>query len=578
MANNEIIRPRRQRTRPNLQNYEDLYHHFDWHQAERGLSGLPHQRGLNLAYEAVDRHTQTDRKYHIAMRWLGESGRGRVFMYQELMEETNRFANVLQRLGIRQSEVIATLTGRVPELYTTALGTLKYKAVYCPLFSIYGPEPIYQRLSKGKVRILVTTEELFQKKVVGLINRLDDLKYVLITDIQQDRNDRVRSLPALMNKAHVQFEIPPTRPEDAALLHFTSGTTGMPKGVIHSHKVALTQYITGKYVLDFHPHDVFWCTADPGWVTGTAYGILAPLIHGITNLVVESEFDAKRWYRILEKQQVTVWYTAPTAIRRLMRYDIEVLKEYRLRKLRLICSVGEPLNPEAVRWAKRTFHMPILDNWWQTETGGIMIANYPSMPVKPGSMGKPIPGIEAAIVHRSEDGTSVQVVDTPGETGELALKAGWPSMFRGYLDEEAKYRKAFVNGWYITGDLASKDEDGYFWFVGRADDIIKTAGHMVGPFEVENVLMEHPAVAEAAVIGRPDEIMGEVVKAFVTLKHPQEASEELALQIKGFAREHLGAAVAPREVDFLEDLPKTRSGKIMRRELRDQEIARLKTS
>jgi acetyl-CoA synthetase len=345
----------------------------------------------------------------------------------------------------------------------------------------------------------------------------------------------------------------------------------MPKGAIHVHDAVLTHYITGKYVLDFHRDDIFWCTADPGWVTGTSYGIIAPLTHGVTNIVDEADFDAARWYRILEEQRVTIWYTAPTAIRRLMRLDIEPRQHYDLRQLRVIHSVGEPLNPEAVVWGQEKLGLPIHDNWWQTETGGIMIANFPAMDISPGSMGHPLPGIEAAIVRRMDEHT-VEVVEEPGVQGDLALRPGWPAMFRGYLHEEERYRKSFVGGWYITGDLARRDQDGYFWFVGRADDIIKTAGHMVGPFEVESALMEHPAVAEAGVIGKPEPIIGELVKAFVTLKQGVQPSDELRLELMGFARTKLGSAVAPKEIEFQDNLPKNRAGKIMRRLLKAREL------
>lgn len=571
MPDKEIIEQNTNHEKSNMTDYEKEYASFHWEQVLSELSGIPGGKGLNIAYEAVDRHVIGKTADKIALRWLGENAAIRQYTYRDLKEETNRFANLLQDLEIKKGDVVCTLTGRIPELYITALGTLKNGSVYCPLFSIYGPEPIYQRLSKGKAKVLVTTEELFHKKVAGLLDRLEDLEFVLLTDIEKDQSDFIMSLKNHMESSDSSFEIEPTDPEDMALLHFTSGTTGMPKGVIHVHNAALTHYITGKYVLDFHPDDLFWCTADPGWVTGTSYGILAPLMHGITNLVVEAEFDARLWYQILEEQKVTVWYTAPTAIRRLMRMDIDVLEEYDLSSLRHIHSVGEPLNPEAVRWAKKTLGMPILDNWWQTETGGIMIANYPSMPVKPGAMGKPLPGIEAAVVKHEDLNNSVSLVKEPGESGHLALKKGWPSMFRGYLDDEERYKQCFTGDWYLTGDLASMDKDGYFWFVGRADDIIKTAGHMVGPFEVENVLMEHRAVAEAAVIGKPDPMMGELVKAFITLKSKFEPDENLNLEIKGFARERLGSAVAPKEIEFVDELPKTRSGKIMRRLLRDQE-------
>jgi acetyl-CoA synthetase len=344
----------------------------------------------------------------------------------------------------------------------------------------------------------------------------------------------------------------------------------MPKGAIHVHKAILTHYMTGKYVLDFHPGDVFWCTADPGWVTGISYGMIAPLAHGVTNIIDEADFDAERWCRILEEQQVTVWYTAPTAIRRLMRLGIEPRKQYNLSHLRLIHSVGEPLNPEAVTWGLKALGLPIHDNWWQTETGGIMIANFASMEIRPGSMGRPLPGIEAAIVHKANG--SAEVVEEPCVEGDLALKPGWPSMFRGYLHDEARYQQCFKGGWYITGDLARRDADGYLWFIGRADDIIKTSGHMVGPFEVESALLEHPAVAEAGVIGKPDPLIGELVKAFVSLKPGFEPSEALKLDIIGFARVKLGSAVAPKEIEFNQNLPKTRSGKIMRRLLKAREL------
>lgn len=571
MSGKELTQQELRRRNPNMNNYDKEYASFQWDQVWEELSGRATPDQLNIACEAVDCHANSIQEKKIALRWIGKEGSSQQLTYLELKEQTNRFANVLQNLGVQKGDVVYTLTGRIPALYITALGTLKNGSIYCPLFSIYGPEPIYQRLSKGKAKILVTTKALFDKKISGLLDRLDHLQYVLLTDITDHQSENVRSFQRLMMEASSDFLIAETSPEDLALLHFTSGTTGMPKGVIHIHEAALTHFITGKYVLDFHPDDIFWCTADPGWVTGTSYGILSPLMHGLTNLVVEAEFDARLWYQTLEEQKVTIWYTAPTAIRRLMRMNIDVRKEYDLSALRLIHSVGEPLNPEAVRWAEKTLGMPILDNWWQTETGGIMIANYPSMPVKPGSMGKPLPGVEAAIVHHDENTNSVHTIDTPGESGHLALKKGWPSMFRGYLDEEERYQQCFVDDWYLTGDLASKDEDGYFWFVGRADDIIKTAGHMVGPFEVESILMEHDAVAEAAVIGKPDPVMGELVKAFITLKASFEPSEELNLELKGFARQRLGPAVAPKEIQFIDELPKTRSGKIMRRLLRNQE-------
>ncbi len=393
---------------------------------------------------------------------------------------------------------------------------------------------------------------------------------------------RLQKAPAqlapLLDAAPDRYDIGPTDAEDMALLHFTSGTTGTPKGAVHVHDAVVAHHATGRFALDLHPDDVFWCTADPGWVTGTSYGIVAPLAHGVTSIVDEGEFDATRWYATLAEQRVTVWYTAPTAVRMLMKIGTEVATGFDLSTLRFVASVGEPLNPEAVVWGEEALGLPIHDNWWQTETGGIMIANLRAMNVKPGSMGRPLPGIDAVILRRDEQGEIVvrdgcaELVDEPDAEGELALRPGWPSMFRGYLHEEARYAACFAGGWYRSGDLARRDADGYFWFVGRADDVIKSAGHLIGPFEVESALMEHPSVAEAGVIGIPDPIAGAVVKAFVVLRPGVVRSEELRKELVGFGRARLGAAVAPREIDFRDDLPKTRSGKIMRRLLRAREL------
>jgi acetyl-CoA synthetase len=338
----------------------------------------------------------------------------------------------------------------------------------------------------------------------------------------------------------------------------------------------VAHYETGRLALDFHRDDVFWCTADPGWVTGTSYGIIAPLAHGLTQVIDEADFDAERWYGILAREQVSVWYTAPTAVRMMMKAGASAVRRHRFPQLRFIASVGEPLNPQAVTWGVEAFGLPIHDNWWQTETGGIMIANFAALDIRPGSMGLPLPGIEAAVVRRAPDG-GVEVLPpaTAGEAGlegELALKRGWPSMFRAYLNEDTRYRKCFAGDWYLTGDLARRDSDGYFWFVGRADDMIKSMGHFIGPFEVESALMEHPAVLEAGVIGKPEPTIGEIVKAFVALKPGFEASEALQRELLGFARKRLGAVVAPKEIEFTRLLPKTRSGKIMRRLLKAREL------
>jgi acetyl-CoA synthetase len=555
---------------PNLRDYEEERASFRWQGAAASLEGLPQGRGLNIAHEAVDRHASGARRDRVALRLLGKRGEIRSMTYADLSAQSSRFANLLLRLGVARGERVFALLGRVPELYVAAMGTLKNRSVFCPLFSAFGPEPVQSRLSLGDARVLVTTPQLYARKVAQQRGSLPGLRHVLLVHATPPLPEGTLDLDALLAAADDDFVIGPTSPEDMALLHFTSGTTGRPKGAIHVHQAVVAHHATGRLALDLHEDDVFWCTADPGWVTGTSYGIISPLTIGLSSIVDEADFDAERWYRILEEQQVTVWYTAPTAVRMLMKAGPDLAHRFDLRRLRFIASVGEPLNPEAVVWGKEVLGLPIHDNWWQTETGGIMISNYASMDIRPGSMGKPLPGIEAGIVRRTQSGA--EEIREIGVEGELALRPGWPSMFRGYLNEEERYRKCFAGGWYLTGDLARRDRDGYFWFVGRADDLIKSAGHLVGPFEVESALMEHPAVVEAGVIGKPDPVVGEVVKAFVCLRAGYGESEELRSALLGFARVRLGPAVAPKEIDFVPSLPRTRSGKILRRLLRAREL------
>jgi acetyl-CoA synthetase len=560
------------RLAPNLADYDAVCREFRWDTARALLDGLPGGGGLNIAHEAVDRHANGARANEVALRWLGRRGQTRSFTWVELRDATNRVANALGALAVRPGERVFVLLGRIPELHLAVLGALKAKCVVCPLFSAFGPEPILTRLTLGDARVLVTTEALYRRKVAGLRDSLPRLAHVILIgeDEEPSAVARTEDWQRLMDTADPRYTIPSTDPEDAALLHFTSGTTGRPKGALHVHEAVVMHTVTGRYALDLHQGDIFWCTADAGWVTGTSYGIIAPLANGVTTLVVEAEFDAETWYGVLERERVTVWYTAPTAIRMMMRLGTAALRGRDLSALRFMASVGEPLNPEAVVWSNEAFGQPFHDNWWQTETGGIMIANFAAMDVKPGSMGRPVPGVEAAIVTR--EGGGIKVVQEPMVSGELALKAGWPSMMRAYINEEERYRKCFADGWYLSGDLAMRDDEGYFWFVGRADDVIKSSGHLIGPFEVESALMEHPAVAEAGVIGKPDPTAGEIVKAFVSLKAGYAWSEELRRELLGHARTRLGPAVAPREIDALPTLPRTRSGKIMRRLLKAREL------
>ena len=555
---------------PNVADYAAVRRAFDWESVRAELRAP--DGGLNIAFAALDRHLARGDGDRVALLWLSKNDERRSFTYRDLTVLSCRFANLLKSLGIGKGDRVFTLLGRIPELYITALGTLRNGSVFSPLFSAFGPEPVRARMAIGEAKVLVTTPSLYRRRIAEWRRDMPGLRHVLLV---RDTDDPVvegtLDFSAVLAAASEKSTLEPTAAEDMALLHFTSGTTGRPKGAVHVHEAVLAHHITGRHALDFHPGDVFWCTADPGWVTGTSYGIIAPLTNGITLVVDEAEFDAERWYRILAEQRVTVWYSAPTAIRMLMKTGAELARQYDLSRLRFLASVGEPLNPEAVVWSQEAYGRPFHDNWWQTETGGIMIANFAAMDIKPGSMGRELPGIEAAIVERRADGT-VRVVEAAMTIGELALKPGWPSMFRGYLNEDERYQKCFAGGWYLTGDLAMRDADGYYWFVGRSDDVIKSAGHLIGPFEVESALMEHPAVAEAAVIGKPDPIAGETVKAFVALKPAYEASDSLMKEILGHARKRLGPAVAPKEIELRRDLPRTRSGKIMRRLLRAREL------
>jgi len=568
-----ILKPRGAfRREPCLTNYEQARRDFTWDQARTLLDGLP-GGALNIAHEAVDRHARGPAGDRRAIRFLARDVAPHDLTFRQLADASHRVANVLAGLGVQRGDRVATLMGRLPALYATVLGTLAAGAVYCPLFSAFGPEPVRSRLSLGSVRVLVTTDLLYRRKVEPIRDQLPGLGHVLVvrTPGAGDLPAGTIDFDAAVAAASPGFEVARTAPDDTALLHFTSGTTGQPKGVLHAHAAVAAHVATARWVLDLQDGDVYWCTADPGWVTGISYGVIAPLACGVGMIVDREEFDAPRWYEILDTERVTVWYTAPTAIRMLMKAGVELARARTYPALRHLASVGEPLNPEAVVWGVEAFGRPFHDTWWQTETGAIMIANYPCLEIRPGSMGRPVPGVEAGIVRKREDG-GADVIDAPGEVGELALRPGFPSMFRGYLNDAERTRKCFRDGWYLSGDLAKRDADGYYWFVGRADDVIKAAGHLISPFEVESVLMTHPAVSQAGVIGVPDPVAGSAVKAFVELKAGQAASEALRKDILAHARRQLGVAVAPREIAFSEQLPRTRSGKIMRRLLRAREL------
>lgn len=534
---------------------------------------------LNIAHEAVDIHLADSAQSKktalrfISKRWPKDPHAVFDISYEKLASESRHFAHALRSIGVKKGDVLFALSPRIPDLYSVMLGTLRAGAVFSPLFSAFGPEPIAARVERGAGKVLFSLASYYRKKIAPVRDRLPTLKYIILVDDDGTLKDipGVLNLRELLAKASDEVFCERTMPEDLALLHFTSGTTGKPKGAAHVHAAGVYHSVSGRLALDIKPEDVFWCTADPGWVTGVSYGIISPLINGATLLIDEAEFQAARWYQILCDFKVSNWYTSPTAMRMLMKSGEELPRQFDFSNVRIASSVGEPLNPEVIAWAERNLKIPLHDNWWQSETGGIMISNFLSMPIKPGSMGKPMPGVYVALAERDATG-AVKLVEQSDTKGEIVIRRGWPSMFRAYLGDEDRYQKCFSGDWYFSGDLATRDKDGYFWFVGRADDVIKSSGHLIGPFEVESTLMEHPAVLESAVIGQPDAVAGELVKAFVVLKSGFSPSEDLQLDIMAHARKRLGVAVAPRELKFMDNLPKTRSGKIMRRLLKAREL------
>ncbi|WP_172250666.1 acetate--CoA ligase [Saccharibacillus deserti] len=567
----EIIGVETQRS--NLGDYEEARRNFDWADEEKCFSW--HETGrLNLAYEAVDRHAQSGLGDKIAL-YYSDPERSESYTFEQLRQESNRAANMLRSLGIGKGDRVFIFMPRTPELYFTLLGVIKIGAIAGPLFEAFMETAVRDRLKDSGAVAIVTTPKLAERVPA---HELPELKHVILVDTStsgetaEDESMLPEDSPfadfnKLMREARTETEIEWVDREDGLILHYTSGSTGKPKGVYHVHGAMVQHAYTGRIVLDLREDDVYWCTADPGWVTGTSYGIFAPWLNGVTNVIRGGRFSPQDWYETLQRYKVTVWYSAPTAFRMLMGAGDESVKDYDLSALRHVLSVGEPLNPEVIRWGHRVYGRRIHDTWWMTETGAQLICNYPSMDIRPGSMGKPIPGVQAAIID--DQGNELP----PLRMGNLAIRTPWPSIMRRIWNNPAKFEEyTRIEGWYISGDSAYMDEDGYFWFQGRIDDVINTSGERVGPFEVESKLVEHPAVAEAGVIGKPDPVRGEVIKAFISLREGYEATDGLKAEITKFVKEGLSAHAAPREIEFKDKLPKTRSGKIMRRVLKAWEL------
>lgn len=561
---NEVIPVMAENT--NMKDYDETVASFSWDQVEKEFSW--HQTGkINMAYEAVDRHAETWRKNKVAL-YYSDAKRDEKYTFLDMKQLSNKFGNVLRKLGIQRGDRVFLFMPRTPELYVSLIGILKVGGVGGPLFEAFMEQAVRDRLENSEATALITTPALLPRVPYKELPALKHIILVGAEELPQDENGtRFYSFEQEIETASRDLELEWMDREDGMIMHYTSGSTGKPKGVYHVHNAMIHHYQTAKWVLDLQEEDIYWCTADPGWVTGTSYGMFGPWLNGVSTVVHGGRFNPDEWYGIIEKYRVTVWYSAPTAFRMLMGAGEELIQKYDLRSLRHVMSVGEPLNAEVVRWGLKAYGQRIHDNWWMTETGGQLIANFPSMPLKPGSMGKAIPGVEVAILD--DKGNEVP----RGEMGNLCIKAGWPAMMRKVWKNEEKFNEYFAfPGWYISGDSASMDEDGYLWFQGRVDDVIVTAGERVGPFEVESKLVEHTAVAEAAVIGKPDEVRGEIIKAFISLRQGYEPSEELKEEIRLFVRNGLAAHAAPREIEIRDFLPKTRSGKIMRRVLKAWEL------
>lgn len=558
---------RKFRKSPNLSSYEKIYKNFTWKKGESEIDYFK-DGTLNAAYNAVDRHTEGKRKNKTVLLFEAQNGEKEKYTYLDLKNLTNKFANVLKSQGIQKGDRIFLFLPTIPERYVAFLGILKLGAIAGTLFSAFQEVALLDRLLDSGAKAVVTNSILFPR-IEKIWKDLPQLEKVIIVErgsVVHPKGKKILYYNQEMKKASPNFKIAHLKKEELAYMLYTSGTTGKPKGVVHAHHDILQAIWTTKFALDVQEDDVYWCTADSGWVTGVVYGIMGIWGLGGTSVIFEGRFSPAAWYKVIQDYKVTVWYTAPTAVRMLMGSNVDV-KEFNLSSLRFLGSVGEPLNPEAIWWSLEVFGLPFHDNWWQTELGGICIANYASLDIKPGSMGKPMPGVKAAIID--EQGKELP----KGREGNLALKPETvPSLMKTIWNNEEKYQSYFSHGWYISGDRAYQDKEGYYWFIGRADDVIKTMGERVGPFEVESVLVEYPDVVEAGVIGKPDELRGEIIKAFVVLKTGVKPTEDLKDKLKDYVKKHLAGHAYPREIDFIDKLPKTRSGKIMRRVLKAKEL------
>lgn len=541
----------------------------------------------NITYNCLDRHVKNGKRNKVAYIYIDENDYERKITYGELLELVNRIANGLKSLGVKKGDRVSIYMPTTIEAIATMLACARIGAIHSVVFAGFSEGALRTRIEDAKAKVVVTASYTQRRgKKIDLlsvvekaIDGLDFVEKVVVWDRDGDtlseKGELFVDFNEMIKNASGECEPEVMDAEDPLFILYTSGTTGKPKGVLHTTGGYMVQtYYTAKIVFDLHEDDIYWCTADIGWITGHSYIVYGILANGVTSLITEGAPDYPdpgRWWRYIEKYRVNVFYTAPTAIRMFMRYGEEWPMKYDLSSLRILGSVGEPINPEAWLWYYKYIGREkcvIVDTWWQTETGAHMITTIPSYPAKPGKAGKPFFSIEPEIVDK--DGKKVP----PNTVGFLVIKSPWPSMLRTCWGEPERYEKYWntIKGVYFAGDLASYDEEGYIMILGRADDVINVAGHRIGTMEVESALVSHPAVAEAAVIGKPHEVKGESIKAFVVLKKGVEPSEKLIEELKLHVRNELGPIAVPDEIEFREKLPKTRSGKIMRRILKAEEL------
>ncbi len=562
----------------NLKDYFKTYQSFRWKSVEKEFDW--HKTGkVNMVHEIIDRHAQGARKNKVALYFWDPAstqvyprGRDEKYTFLDLKKSSSRFGHVLKKCGVKKGDRVAVFLPRTPELYISILGIHRVGAIPVPLFEAFMETAVLDRLSDSQASVIVTNTALKGRVPFEKLNHLKGV--ILVDELEVSRSENQDNEPACdfcdvynyfeeMKLASESLEPVWLNKDDGLVIHYTSGSTGKSKGVLHRQYAMVGHLQTSKWVLDLREDDIYWCTADPGWVTGTSYGIYGPWSLGASSVVLGGRFSAERWYEAIQKYSVTVWYSAPTAFRMLMAQGKTLPKKFNLKSIRHICSVGEPLNPEALRWIRAITGVAPHETWWMTETGMHIICNFRSLDFKLGATGRPFPGTYASVVD--DKGKEV----APNTLGNLVVKTGWPSLMKEIWKNKAKFDEYFeLKGWYKSGDSAYKDKDGFIWFAGRVDDVIKTAGERVGPFEVESALIQHPAVAEAGVIGKPDQVRGHIIKAFISLRPGFSPSDHLKAEIADFVKKNLAAHAAPREIDFRDSIPKTRSGKIMRRVLR----------